>query len=572
MDRIDDEFDVETEKTLNSPVEEFNTRWPPIGQANDVEDEHSSSCNHEINLMNESDRLQLLEEEQEQLNSSLLALTTHFAQVQFRLKQIVDSPPDDKERLLQELEEFSFKGIPDVREFAHHRFPDAEDNLSEHEHEVKINQQREKQKELIDQLKSQLTDLEQFAYESGEAGLPQSIVVEKQKVLIDQLKGKLNLDLDEFDHLTADDIRLQVDQAIGQIINPAKMKEQLVGQLKTQITDLERFIDFLQGEGTAAPPHLTKMCTCNCPLHGRRKKVDDSLERSRKRGGKGSSENEIHTRTVNIMKRALALLQIFAITQFGCGSEHFHKNTLKRTARANHWGDLRAKLEMAVQQLLDIASIQEQPVDSDYTSDSEDSPIVQCNEKLTTAVRKELSMAIRDLLQHGLMPVGQSTSIVPIMGCFANRSMTAVKTMHAWDLLIKYYEIKHGKQYNSTPARKLSQSFNLEIVGGTAITPKQTLLGTIDTIMSTHTPLKRSADSHFKAFICSALNERKLVTWLRLIFRTRPLVENFYQPWSYVSKTGFEDSFRTLDKLSSFNFDLPVDLAIRQFQNIRDAF
>lgn len=31
------------------------------------------------------------------------------------------------------------------------------------------------------------------------------------------------------------------------LVNPAKMKEQLVGQLKTQISDLERFIEFLQG-------------------------------------------------------------------------------------------------------------------------------------------------------------------------------------------------------------------------------------------------------------------------------------------------------------------------------------
>lgn len=45
----------------------------------------------------ESDRLDKLEEEQEQLNSSLFALTTHFAQVQFRLKQIVDAPTEHKE-------------------------------------------------------------------------------------------------------------------------------------------------------------------------------------------------------------------------------------------------------------------------------------------------------------------------------------------------------------------------------------------------------------------------------------------------------------------------------------------
>jgi len=53
----------------------------------------SNSSHHQI----EMERLRGLEEEQEQLNSSLFALTTHFAQVQFRLKQIVDAPADEKE-------------------------------------------------------------------------------------------------------------------------------------------------------------------------------------------------------------------------------------------------------------------------------------------------------------------------------------------------------------------------------------------------------------------------------------------------------------------------------------------
>jgi hypothetical protein len=35
---------------------------------------------------------------------------------------------------------------------------------------------------------------------------------------------------------------------------------------------------------------------------------------------------------------------------------------------------------------------------------------------------------------------------------------------------------------------------------------------------------------------------------------------------------GFEDSFHSLERLSQFKFELPVDLAIRQFQNIKDAF
>lgn len=48
---------------------------------------------HETHL----EEMERLEKEQEQLNSSLLALTTHFAQVQFRLKHIVSAEAEDKE-------------------------------------------------------------------------------------------------------------------------------------------------------------------------------------------------------------------------------------------------------------------------------------------------------------------------------------------------------------------------------------------------------------------------------------------------------------------------------------------
>jgi len=51
----------------------------------------------------------------------------------------------------------------------------------------------------------------------------------------------------------------------------------------------------------------------------------------------------------------------------------------------------------------------------------------------------------------------------------------------------------------------LSQSFNLDIVGGNPISAKQSLLSAIGDIIESHTTLKRSSDSHFKAFVCEAL-------------------------------------------------------------------
>ena len=54
---------------------------------------------------------------------------------------------------------------------------------SEREKRERLEAQREKQKDLIVQLKTQLDDLEQFAYQEGSYdSLPQSVVMEKQKV------------------------------------------------------------------------------------------------------------------------------------------------------------------------------------------------------------------------------------------------------------------------------------------------------------------------------------------------------------------------------------------------------
>jgi hypothetical protein len=55
------------------------------------------SSENESGFFNESSRLHALEQEQEQLNSALMALTTHFAKVQFRLKQVVSAPGDEKD-------------------------------------------------------------------------------------------------------------------------------------------------------------------------------------------------------------------------------------------------------------------------------------------------------------------------------------------------------------------------------------------------------------------------------------------------------------------------------------------
>lgn len=183
-----------------------------------------------------------MEDEHESLLSSLMALTTHFAQVQFRLHQISEAPEKERDILLKKLEDFADRGIP---------------NWSDHSNEIeakgiltKIDRQKNHQHELIEQLKTQLEDLEKYAYETGEPVLPQAMMVEKQKIIIDELKQKMNLNFNELDlpQLSPDELRNHVDAAFGEFVSPLKMKEQLVAQLKTQVNDLERFIKFLQIE------------------------------------------------------------------------------------------------------------------------------------------------------------------------------------------------------------------------------------------------------------------------------------------------------------------------------------
>ncbi|KAF2356212.1 RUN domain [Trinorchestia longiramus] len=123
------------------------------------------------------------------------------------------------------------------------------------------------------------------------------------------------------------------------------------------------------------------------------------------------------------------------------------------------------------------------------------------------------------------------------------------------------------------------QSFNLELSsggggrGGVVVgSHKGALLAAVGNILATHTPLKRSPDSHFKAFISEALNQQRLVVWLRLLLRCQPLVQKCYQPWSYVAQTGFDDALKSLEALQQHRFYLPVDLAVRSLRNINDAF
>jgi len=274
------------------------------------------------------------------------------------------------------------------------------------------------------------------------------------------------------------------------------MKEQLVCQLKTQIADLERFINYLQGEISTE----TLACTCACPVHAGGASIAYGSKHRYDRGKPIEEELGNRTRTLNTVRKVVALLHMFLMSQLGCGSERVRRNfggNSKKNSQHN-WRDLRTRLDIAMEHVLEmIAEISQQqqqlqrqryPDDeedediendneNDYTSDS-DSATSHTNAKLTSAVRKHLAISIRDLMQHGLTSDVQrvTSSIVPFVGCFPQRNITSANLMHAWELILKYYEVKNGHRYNSSPAQKLSQSFNLDLAAGRIASSKQVRL------------------------------------------------------------------------------------------------
>lgn len=74
------------------------------------------------------------------------------------------------------------------------------------------------------------------------------------------------------------------------------------------------------------------------------------------------------------------------------------------------FSDYRANLELVIAELLEMLSLPEVHIDSDYMSDSEGAmAVMENNGKIAILVRKRLAPAIQQLIQHGLMVVGTTT-------------------------------------------------------------------------------------------------------------------------------------------------------------------
>ncbi|KAG5452118.1 RUN domain-containing protein 1 [Clonorchis sinensis] len=726
-------------------------RWAPLGATSSPEPS-CSSAHHNVNselTTWTAPELSKLVAENEQMNHALMALTSHFAQVQFRLGQVLSAKEENREEMLRSLEQFASRGIPDLQLFAvPPSIPNGSGDVPTGFHP--------KPQKLIEELKSQLDELERFAYETGEQKQPPNKpVLEKQRLVLEELSRKLELDIENLGELSNVELKTIVNSAVQQFLNPMKVNEQLVEQLKTQVVDLERFIDFLHGSGTCGDALMqalhefkrahqltgfdsTQYSTPGIQLgHSRHLNTDvasGSNEFAASIGEDGGSpvfrDKRPRDRTITLLQRAVAILHIFASAHFGPSlSEWTPKREGKRTsadnlrnsatverAKAQHWGIARAQLEVAINLVLEkveqLRSLEQEKsaVESHQTScimrptfestainqgssgitysnrpdqsqsrppvgssrsrlsvvsgelkslrlgkkahlhdtkayairtgsgeailsssnqrknsvssslttvkltstDTREFLYAEANRLVIHAVRRQLCPALRDLIEHGLVKKSLSTVVEepfqrnllwPFFGCLASRRLgpsedgfesvgmdvdneinqTACSTTinysrinksgpHAWHVFLKFYYMKNGQVYNESPARKLSESFDLDSYGGKAITLRQRFFNAMGTVLETHDAYHRSDDSRFKSFISIALNEGRLVQWLRMVLKNQSLVSTIYQPWSYTLSTGFDDALHSLNRLSNLGIQLPYDYSVRHLREIGDAF
>ncbi|XP_065072091.1 RUN domain-containing protein 1-like isoform X2 [Rhopilema esculentum] len=612
-------------------------RWQPLGAAST--EENPATFRENESSKDECQHLLELEKEQEKLNASLMALTSHFAQVQFRLKQIVSAPKTDQEKLLRELEDFAFIGCPETvgPDESKLKCVTCTTHLAYECYDKRVTCEKERQKNLADQLRMLLNELEKYAAKQKDAKVnlfedkTPSSKSDKNRYIVEQLRSKLNMSTEEFQSMSPEEMKNQIDKAMAKLVNPGKAKEQLITQLSTQIKDMENFVEFLKDnqqltiesdkekvekdyknserESSArVKAYSYPNAHSASPSTMRKQENSSGIPAPHIRFMEISEEKRkrLHEASMAVIRKTLAVLQIFAISQFGCSAKHFEEHMMRKAAATAASAGYQKPLNTLKAAVSRIVSIHEQLKDlgllfpdsddelprpangkvwprsrmsssstamrsratsvvSIHTQSSidDDQLDVGLKEELVAIVRGELAPSLRDLLQHGLCRTIEHSvlSTKSLLGCISDKS-ARVGTMHAWELFSNFYKMKHGNNFNDQPNVKLSESFGIDL-GGTQETPRQSLLIALHQIKSSHEPRKRSYDSMFRALICAGLNRQKLLLWVRLVLRCPEMVDKHYERWSFVARTGFDEVLAELEKLADLNFFLPENLAIR---------
>ena len=133
---------------------------------------------------------------------------------------------------------------------------------------------------------------------------------------------------------------------------------------------------------------------------------------------------------LHLMRRALAVLQIFAVSQFGCATGQIPQPLWPRGQGDRDYSPLLKRLEASVDRVK-LLALRHQAHDHIIRSTSLQDLSLGGKDELTVAVRKELTVAVRDLLAHGLYAPSPGMSLVmaPI-ACLLPAFSSAPEAMH----------------------------------------------------------------------------------------------------------------------------------------------
>lgn len=450
--------------------------------------------------------------------------------------------------------------------------------------------------ELIKKLRLQLRDLERYAYERGELKqAPASVLAERQTVIIETLKEKLSLNLDEdkIEKLSLNELKKEIDKEVNDLVDPLITKEYLLSQLKTQLTDLERYISHLHGTIGKNNP---RKHDCSCALHG------CSNLSSPLAGQPGDSTsimgNDTLPRTTKLIRAIVGQLicSDIKIQEMAKKEKEFEQEAARRGSeesqdqdnqqvnpiqRAPQFHDGAAwtlhldKVILSTDSLVNLFTLE--PTYQRGNDKAADEALIE------SVVRRQLVPAIRDLLTYGLIDPSsftRSTSYASFLfdpyylfsslTCFpssqksTNDSALPQDKLHIWNIVVDYYQSRSGPNFKQSSFKTLSQSFNLtpSMDGPIKITSKQALLIAVDDIIDRLASCKPNGpESHLKLFIYTALNQCKLSTWLRIIFKNKSVIKKYYHNFSFVSQPEKMDKFlSTIECLNQFEFKLRTDL------------
>ena len=451
-------------------------------------------------------------------------------------------------------------------------------------------------------------------------------------------------DVDEEDEnvVPEADMKKYIDTTMAKLINPKKAKEDVISQVSKQIHSMEKFVTFLQSyessvetdhettdtarkqgdnggssRNTASKTAAAKSSQDQKDLPAPHAKILKMTEEKRKK---------MHEASIAVIKKGMTVLQIFAISQFGCSARHFREYMIRKSEQATcsstgylkPYESFRAsvdRLMMLHMKLIEVGGLTPDAEDelnlpisstdkraswSRKRSESTSSSFDRYNKRSSTLtsqlstsstttipertnasaiqedlirlVRGEFSTSLKELVQHGLCQSFQSSNLSTkaLVGCMSSHTVQG-HGLHIWELFDKFYQLKRGDTFNRQPSNMLSEAFAMDI-GCTQQNPKQALLTVLHRIKKTHEPRKRSYDAMYKALVSASLNRGRLAQWIRLVIRCPELVDRHFERWSYVIRTGFDEVLTSLEKLSSLTFFLPEDLAIRHLLKNTNEF